>query len=131
MFVDRQVLLFSKERQDIYLAHEVGQMIPLFERNNTYGQFVNSNKWIKKFMPNITRRITTFITAQNRGPLYASVFLQCFSLFEPSAKFIQLVYMKKHRSSETVSDSMLAFHPHDYRNVVLKEYNKRLRYEKI
>ncbi len=140
MFLDESLLSLSKERQDLYTAHEVVQMIPVFERENTYGKFIESNLWVKKYLPNFKRR-----TNQSRTPACQSLALAgrqnhtesifnvvlCQVLFpsvvEALARKIQLHSIKKHQTIETVSDTLLAFHPLDYKKRILKMYNKNLK----
>lgn len=38
--------------RDLFTAHEIVQMKPIFERGNTYQKFLRANKWIKDFLPN-------------------------------------------------------------------------------
>jgi len=38
--------------RDLFTAHEIVQMKPIFERGNTYQKFLWANKWIKDFLPN-------------------------------------------------------------------------------
>lgn len=129
MFIDEQALTFPQERQDIYTAHEIVQVIPLFERNNIYQRFIVANRWIKEHMYNaIDIRILRYKPACRRGRDTKKILPNIFELI---TKYIQLTYMKRHRTNETISDHILAFHPSDYRKQVLREYNKRLRYAKI
>ncbi len=37
---------------DLFTAHEIVQMSPIFERGNTYQKFLEANRWIKNFLPN-------------------------------------------------------------------------------
>ena len=39
---------------DLYIAHEICQAKPVFERDNTYQKFIAANLWYKKFLPNWT-----------------------------------------------------------------------------
>lgn len=52
MFLDGSTLQVDKKDQNIYTAHEVCQLIPIFDRNGTYKKFIKKNKWIKSFLPN-------------------------------------------------------------------------------
>lgn len=129
MFIDEQALTFPQERQDIYTAHEIVQVIPLFERNNIYQRFIVANRWIKEHMYNaIDIRILRYKPACRRGRDTKKILPNIFELI---TKYIQLTYMKRHQTNETISDHILAFHPSDYRKQVLREYNKRLRYAKV
>lgn len=52
LWLDESALAIKQ--QDLYIAHEVCQAQPIFERDNTYQKFINSNLWFKQFLPNWT-----------------------------------------------------------------------------
>jgi hypothetical protein len=125
MFMDESKLTFEKNRKDLFTAHEIVQVVLLFERNNIYVRFISANSWVKKFMfnsINIKRK-------KKKSPnILISQYLNYFEFF---CKKIQLFYMKNHRTKELISDTILAFHPIDYRGIVLRKYKERLKkYEK-
>lgn len=126
MFVDEVFLLISKERQNLYTAHEVLQMKPLFQRGTVYKNFLFANIWVYKYMSNGIKGIKNQelkIRTENK-----SRFLIYFLyLLNPIAKKIQFIYMKNHISKEIVKDTMLAFHPIDYKTKTLSAYNKRIK----
>lgn len=129
MLVDEFFICLPKDKRDLYSAHEVVQMLPVFERFNTYKRFIQANLWVKKFLPNSVRHGITRNTTRNHAESYFSVFLRLVlfgSAMEFLAKKAQLWYMRKHQTTELISDSMLAFHPFNYREKILEEYNKRL-----
>ncbi len=128
MFIDESAMAFPLEKRDLYTAHEIAQMKPLFDRGNTYQKFLSSNSWVKDFLPNHSQKNAEFSVVPRPVLL--------LSALEFLAKIVQLWYMRRHRTNETVNDHILAFHPLDYKEIVLKEYEKRLRkykliYEKI
>lgn len=130
MLVDEHFLYLAKERQSLYTAHEVMQMMPLFQRNGMYEKFIKANLWIKKFMPNALRRRTKRNFTKNHTENVLSVFvgfIQRFSALEEFVKKFQLWYMRKHRSTEYISDKTLAFHPRDYTYEVINLYKERLK----
>lgn len=43
------------EQQNLYLAHEICQARPIFERENFYDRFLGANLWYKKYLPNWTK----------------------------------------------------------------------------
>jgi hypothetical protein len=49
-----------------------------------------------------------------------------FLLLEPFAKFIQLWYMKRHRTNEVIGKTSLRFHPKDARVWVRRKLRVRL-----
>ena len=114
MLIDESSLELQK---NLYTAHEIVQLLPIFQRDSSYKKFVGANKWIAKFLPNAIDGIKNQELRIKGGqyPLFILNYL---------AKAIQLWYMKKHKTKEIISDHMLAFHPFDYKGFVLKEYNK-------
>ncbi|MDO8583365.1 MAG: hypothetical protein Q7R51_02450 [bacterium] len=137
MLIDEQAL--ELKHHDLYTAHEIVQLKPMFDRDNVYNKFLSANEWVLRFLPNARIKNPHFAKAsrgrhesrikENKKPL----FIIHYSLFilDKFAKTIQLNHMRKYRTTETVSDKMLAFHPFEYREYVLKEYNKRLKQYEI
>ncbi len=135
MLVDESMLTLPKSKQNLYTAHEVVQMKSVFERNNTYQKFLAENSWVEGFLPN------SLVGIRNQSPRprldsarlgEAGLISHPPFLLEWFAKKLQLWYMRKNRSIEYISDSMLAFHPKDYTYSVLQKYQQRLkRYGKI
>lgn len=129
MFLSEDSLGLPKKVQDLYTAHELIQLQLLFNRDNTYNKFLSSNKWVGRYLPNAYDRRLALIKTRIYADYFFSIFLRLvlrFSAIEYIAREFQLWYMRKHRSSEIVTNTLLAFHPKDYRKFVLKEYNKRL-----
>lgn len=128
MLIDETALCFSQERQDLYTAHEVVQMKPIFQRDRTYKKFIKANMWIKQFLPNSLPAVIDRESEIREGRPYP-LFIIHYSLFilEWFAKKAQLWYIKKHITKEIVSDNFAAFHPLDYRDKILSLYSARLR----
>lgn len=104
------------KKQNLFTAHEVAQMKPLFVRTDTYQRFLEANSWAGKFLPNALARMKN---EESRIKEKTK-----FMVLEFLSKKLQLWYMKKHVTSEVVSDTILAFHPKDYTKSVLKKYYK-------
>ena len=123
LLVDETRLAWPMGKRDLYVAHEISQMKPLFERGTTYEQFLMSNKWVEKFLPN-TPLITPVLPGRRWKTTYYS--LQLLSVlisglrFESLVKKMQKHYMKKHQTSEVVTNTVLAFHPFDYRTKTME-----------
>lgn len=129
MFISEEKLTFPKDRQDMFTAHEIAQLKPMLDRNNTYKKFIVKNKWVLQFMPNsidsIDSKILRYKDTKKKSPNI--LISQYLNIFEVIAKQVQLRYMKGLITKETITDSFLAFHPYDYRSVILKRYNQRLK----
>lgn len=52
MFLDEAHLGVPKKEQDLFSAHEVCQLKPLWEREGVYQKFLKKNQWVKQFLPN-------------------------------------------------------------------------------
>jgi hypothetical protein len=127
MLIDENALAFPKQRNDLYTAHEISQIMPIFNRGRTYEKFLKSNIWIKKFLPNVFGKNPKIPSVSKTHLINESIdyLLRIFGT-EFFARNVQLWYMKKNITKETVSDSFLAFHPFDYKNYVLNNYKKKI-----
>lgn len=131
MLLDENALALSKNRQNLYTAHEVVQLLPVFERDITYKKFLNANLWVQEFLPNSLDIKGHRVIKSVKKKLSGILISKYLEFFEPLVKTIQLLHMEKHITSETVSDHFLAFHPFEYKNYVLKEYKKHLKKYKL
>jgi len=140
MFLDEGYLEIPEKEQDLFSGHEVVQLKPLWDRNNTYQKFLATNQWVEKYLPNAIRKLKAQklkrkTTAKNSKPEEKKLLaLSCrfalcalrFALVENALKRFQLWYMRKRRTTEVISNGLIRFHPKDARVWVLKEYYKRL-----
>ena len=141
MFLDEEHLAVPKKEQDLFSAHEVIQLKPLWEKDSIYQKFLIANRWVERFLPNVTKELkaksekrkaaTKSLKLQSKKLLALSCsFKFCilsFTLFEKILKHFQLFYMRKKRTTEVVSNGIIRFHPQDARNWILKAYKKRLK----
>lgn len=122
MFMSEEALTIPKNEQDLFAAHEVLQMVPLWTRDGAYHTFLYQNRWVEEFLPNAW--------AQKRKEFREKSLekkdVLLFSLLETPARIFQLWYMKRRRTTELVSDSELRFHPRDARLWVKKALSIRL-----
>lgn len=52
MFVDEAHMGVPEEERDLFSAHEVVQMVPIYEKDGTYKRFLRANLWVNDFLPN-------------------------------------------------------------------------------
>ena len=126
MFVADDALSLPKNERDFFAAHEVLQMVPLWERGSIYKKFLLANRWAEKFLPNAWEKRNQESGIRNHGLslIHASNFL--IRLMESVARYAQLRYMSKRRTTEVVSDTVIRFHPADARIWIKKAFAKRL-----
>ena len=133
MIIDETSFAMPKKHQNLYGAHEIVQMRPLFERDSSYEHFLSENAWVQRFLPHASsqqfKKLRWEKAQSSQVVVWSSRGLRTFESF---AKQLQVWYMRGHTTRETISNHMLFFHPQDYTNTVLYEYKRRLRrYERF
>lgn len=109
MFLDESDLKMPKNKQTHYIAHEVLQMKPLFDRNSTHTRFLTINKWVYSLYPNavIYDAEGSKASSQLNGSLLGDI-------FETFLKRVQLWKISKSLTTERITDTQLWFFPHDF-----------------
>jgi predicted nucleotidyltransferase len=120
MFVSEDAL--EMKQKNLFIAHEVCLMTPIFDRDNVYQEFLDDNQWVKNFLPNVLER--TNVTFPQSRLQVGGFFV--FNYAEWLARQIQLWYMRKHRTTEEVSENLIKFHPQNAQEWVLEKYKKHL-----
>jgi hypothetical protein len=120
---------FAMKPQDLYTAHEIFLMRPLYVKNDIDLKFYRSNSWIKKFLPikfeKIAKNKLRFSRKQNKyWPKGISL---VWNYLEKEARDFQLFYMSQKKTTEIVSKELIKFHPRDMRTVVLNAFDDRLK----
>lgn len=121
MFIACNSLAFSQEKQNLYIAHEIAQVLPLYSVGDTYEQLIDTNRWIHTFLSNWKKKSI---------PISHKTFLQYFAgkillLLDPVVRFLQLRYMEKSRTTETVGATVIAFHPQDRIHFVMHSFRQK------
>lgn len=111
---------------DLFTAHEICLMKPIFVRGNAQTKFLQANLWVERFLPNVYRGLTQNKNAERHRISVDQFKNQRSSAFERRARDFQLWYMQKKKTTEVVSENLIKFHPQDARSWVLEEYQKRL-----
>jgi hypothetical protein len=127
LLFDETFLGWFTHHQDIYTAREIGQIIPLFERDNTYKRFIQANNWIKQFLPNCGYARPAIAKNFERAILTYPGIAICNPVFERFLRQLQLLVIKRHRTNEIIENHLLAFHPYDYRIKTLRQLRLKMR----
>lgn len=134
LYLDESELKISP--QNLYIAHEICQMRPIFDRNKTYSQFIKSNHWIFKFLPNwqpqeVVNSKWKMVNRKASPKKINSLFTINNLPIEKIFKSFQLWYMRSKISTERIGNTQLFFHPRDTEKSIMAEYKKRLNRLKI
>lgn len=135
MFLGEDYLSLPLDERDIFSAHEVVQMKPLFNRDLTYQKFLTENIWVNNYLPNAVkiknaiktpRVVARRVYPERNSPEVEKSVKSFFIILENFLKKFQLWYMRKRQTNELVKDGVIRFHPHDAREWILREYRNRL-----
>lgn len=126
LFLDETKL--NIENKNAYIAHEICQMKPVWDRNKTYSQLLRQNIWVKKYLPNWRPEKDESWGAHNSYRLGATSYL---SLLENPLRNFQMWYMRKKITTEKIGEGQLFFHPSDTQSWVLRAYRKRIKQLKL
>lgn len=107
LFFDENNLEVPDFKKNYYVAHEILQMKPVFSKQNTYEDFLETNKWIIEIFPNFKPKIT-------KKHLSRRSFNRVGNLVEKILKIIQLFFINKNKTTEIISETQLWFFPDDF-----------------
>ena len=113
----------EQQRKDLYIAHEVLQMKPLWERDKMYGKFLRANSWAFEYLPNWL----TGILEDSQKSVSFEPGSRIIDGIERVVRVLQLRYMGIPHNSERVGKVAVYFHPEDMQPKVLAEFEKKCR----
>ncbi len=107
------------EPENLFLAHEVCQVRPLVDKDFTYQNFLEENKWVKKYLPNATKITNHKPPATNHK--------KCLLSFLDTLAFkLQYLYMKPKMTIERVNLHQAFFHPKNLQLNIEEKFNLKL-----
>lgn len=128
LILDESAVSWPSGKRDVYTAHEILSVLPMYSKNNTYEHFMKANKWVKSFCANFSPEKTVEFPV-NRPRKYVTIsilnFLFSTSFAEGLSRFFQTLYMRGRITTEVISANAAAFHPQDVRPNVLNLYNEK------
>lgn len=128
LLIDETKLAWPRTKRDLYTAHEIIALKPLFERQMGFERFLAANQWVSAFFPNIHGE-RKHIAGKKRRTDYVSLAILSNLLqigrFETLIKQIQKKYMKRYQTVEVVTNTILALHPIDYRTKIMTDLRSK------
>lgn len=112
LFFDENVLEVPKFKKNGYVAHEILQMKPLVNKEYAYERFLDANKWVFRMFPNAGRANSKVKRQKAKIQFKSKKFLG--NIFERLLKEIQLFSIRKHQTTEIVTDTQFWFFPDDF-----------------
>jgi predicted nucleotidyltransferase len=110
----------ASEDRDIYVAHELMQLVPIVNRHQMLERYWAANEWVRKFLPNaqLAELSVEKVKIETGG-------LRLLDWLDHWAEKWQRERMRV-VTKERVEEDLLMFHPRDYRTEVLDKYANRL-----
>jgi len=124
MFLDETALSLSKGKRNLFTAHEICQMRPIFNRNHTYEKFIKENLWVKDYLPNgIVNSPRARLAARQ---VKAGQKSKLFDFLENLTYKFQTNYMRSKKTNEQIFPNYAFFHPQGNGQKILQKYKESL-----
>jgi hypothetical protein len=109
LYLDAKDLAVAKSKRNFYVAHEILQIVSLFDRGGQYQSLLQSNTWVQDFFANayVKKRRNEAAITENK------VFSPLLKVVNFLLYIAQKTYMSGKITNETVSLTQAFFHPHN------------------
>ena len=128
MFLSEHSLRMDALHQDVYIAHELLQMVPLWERKGITRKLLQVNKWVRTYYRHAydekMKQIVRHTPRHKRAE-------KIWKIIERPVKWAQICYMRSKRTTEEISANQILFHPANTRESVIATYQLRCKSYKI
>ena len=106
LLFDRADISIPSFKRSLYTAHEVLQMKPIYVVGDIYKDFLEANRWVIDYFPNLD--IKQFSDIQTYKEFNRNRFFP-LSFLETVFKRIQIWIINKHRTEEYITETQLWF----------------------
>jgi len=100
LFFSEYDLRIPKRKQNLYVAHEIGQLWTVRNKENTYERFLAANRWINRYFPHFP-----IMSVKAKRHFVAA------SWAERVLRTLQLWQINCHRTTEIITPTQLWFFP--------------------
>ncbi len=118
MWLDESDLVWRK--RNMFTAHEIAQIVPLFNKDKTHEKFIHKNHWINAYWPNavkISNLESRIKKKEVNKPRFGRIIhnsLFILRVLEPLARALQKEYMRNKVTKEVITPTRALFHPVDW-----------------
>ena len=136
MFVDKAHLTVPLSERNLFTAHEVVQMIPLWSRDDVYQRFLGENGWVREWLANSIEKskiknqkskMHIKNKKERKRRWLDGYIVGWLDSLEKGLMKLQLKYMERRRTTEKISPGRILFHPEDKGEWVMREFKKRIK----
>jgi len=116
LFLDETNLDYFSREPNLFIAYEISQLKPIWQRSESYQKFLSANSWVRKFL------INAKVSKKNLNWKRKSWFNPLEWLFY----LFQLLWMRKKKTREIVTPHLIAFHPRNLSQDILSRFKEAL-----
>lgn len=109
MWLSSNNLIWPQNDRNLYTAHELAQIAPLVNKDNTYEQLLAQNEWILDFWPKSLKTENFILKTKNKSSVNSFSLLGV--IIDPLLYWIQRAYMRGKITREIVTRNKALFHP--------------------
>lgn len=121
LWLDSTNLKIRKQDQNLYTAHEVLQVKPIFDKSQTYQHFLATNSWVKRFLGNAySLSIVNTLPQQNYSILWSLVIPLNLVFY-----ILQRILMFLPTKGERVTYNQAFFHDRTFAKKILAKTHSR------
>lgn len=107
LWLDERSLSFEHKKNE-FVAHEVAQVVPIFNKNNIYDKWLFSNKWVLDYWPNVIKiQKSSLKNSEKFSKLNLNIILNLLNVI---FFVLQYFYMFPKITNEKVSLKRAEFH---------------------
>ena len=117
ILLDETSLPWSRKNRNVYVAHEIVMLYPIFDRDETYLKFLQANSWVLRFFGNL--KFSKPVESVSQSPAK-----NILDLVESVARNLQLNYMKPKRTTEVTKENIIHFNRDDHTKKFLSEFER-------
>ena len=113
LFFSEHDLQIPKKKQSLYVAHEIGQLWTVRNKENTYERFLAANRWLNRYFPHFPIKT-----------IKAKRHFEAAGWAERLLRTVQMWQINQHRTTEIITSTQLWFFPADF-ELKLSHLNQR------
>lgn len=117
IFLDENHLKMPSNKTNLFVATEILQLKPIFDKNNYYEKFLQDNRWVKKYYAN-------FYFSENKH----ECFLKNNLILNAGNRLcyqLQLCLIKRKMTQEKINIHQAFFHPNNKKISILNQFESR------
>jgi hypothetical protein len=116
ILIDETHLAWARKNRNVYVAHEIAMLCPIYDREETYLKFLHANSWVLRFFGNLKFNPLETSTQKPKWNILDTV--------ESLARALQIRYMHGKRTTEITKDNIIHFNRDDHTKEFIDKFEE-------